>query len=88
MGIDENVWDVNGIKDEYTGNGRCSESRFFDSNDRKRCFHLLLRIAVLANSLSDAAIPNCQHDTPESSFGEIHFCPRLDVVLAAQFNRN
>jgi len=33
MDIDEIVWDVNGIKDEYTGKRRRSQSRFFDSSD-------------------------------------------------------
>ncbi|HET8827211.1 MAG TPA: hypothetical protein VFM77_18855, partial [Terriglobales bacterium] len=37
MGIDETVWDVNGIKTEYTGNRQQFPSRFFDQKNRKRC---------------------------------------------------
>jgi len=37
MGIDDIVWDVNGIKIEYTGNGRGSQSRFFDRGNPKMC---------------------------------------------------
>jgi hypothetical protein len=36
MGILDVVWDVDGMKDEYTGNGSGSQSRFFDRGDRKR----------------------------------------------------
>ena len=38
MGIDDVVWDVNGIKDEYTRKRRGSQSRFFDTNNQKICF--------------------------------------------------
>ena len=37
VGIDEVVWDVNGIKDEYTRKRRRSQSRFFDRANRKTC---------------------------------------------------
>jgi len=37
MDIDEIVWDVNGIKDEYTGKRRRSQSRFFDTDNPKMC---------------------------------------------------
>ena len=36
LGIADIVWDVNGIKDEYTGKRRRSQCRFFDTDDRKR----------------------------------------------------
>jgi hypothetical protein len=35
MGIVDDVWDVHGMKDEYTGKSRGSQSRFFDRGDRK-----------------------------------------------------
>ena len=37
MGISNVVWDVDGIKNEYTGNGRVSQSRFFDNANPKKC---------------------------------------------------
>ena len=38
MGISNMVWDVDGIKNEYTGNRRVSQSRFFDRANPKKCW--------------------------------------------------
>jgi hypothetical protein len=53
MGIDEIVWDVNGIKIEYTGNRAGSPSRFFDIVNRKNW----LRAQVISSCVY--LVPGC-----------------------------
>jgi hypothetical protein len=88
IGISDRVWGVDGIIDEYTGNRRASESRFFDRKNRRNSFDLLFvsRFSPTASRLPEA-LPDCQGDAPERIFLVPRFCSRLDLVLG-WFHRN